>query len=190
MKGGGVPQSSGPQSCGTVLARKYLAKHASVDAAVHAASVDLDFGKDGPLDFDGIDGLPIIATPRRVAPAYHDALFGALAAIGFDPVAAQEAENEKTIPSLVSASVGFTFVKSVNMQRPPQQVQFRKVGGLSVPIEFRFFSLFGWVNDPPDWSDHTNRMETKNETLIRCHPACDQSVTRYRSRPSSDLMSI
>ncbi|WP_299625424.1 LysR family transcriptional regulator [uncultured Tateyamaria sp.] len=109
-----------------------------VDDVVLAASTDLDFDKDGPLDLDDIDGLPVVAFPRRVAPAYHDALFGALAHIGFDPLVVQEAENETTILSLVSAGVGCAFVNSANMARPPKQVQFRRVAGLSVPIEFLF----------------------------------------------------
>lgn len=109
-----------------------------IDDVVLAASIDLDFEKDGPLDLDDIDGLPIVAFPRAAAPAYHDALFAALAGVGFDPVIVQEAENETTILSLVSAGVGCAFVNSANMHRPPQQVQFRSVAGLSVPIEFLF----------------------------------------------------
>lgn len=108
------------------------------DDVVLAASTDLDFDKDGPLDLEDIDGLPIVAFPRAIAPAYHDALFGALAGIGFDPVIVQEAENETTILSLVSAGVGCAFVNSANMDRPPKQVQFREVAGLTVPIEFLF----------------------------------------------------
>ncbi|WP_299690781.1 LysR family transcriptional regulator [uncultured Tateyamaria sp.] len=109
-----------------------------MDDVVLAASVDLDFDKDGPLDLDDIDGLPIVAFPRRVAPAYHDALFDALDGIGFDPVIVQEAENETTMLSLVSAGVGCAFVNSANRHRPPENVQFRAVRGLSVPIEFLF----------------------------------------------------
>ncbi|MFL4472176.1 LysR family transcriptional regulator [Tateyamaria armeniaca] len=109
-----------------------------MDNVVLAASADLDFEKDGPLDLDDIDGLPIVAFPRVVAPAYHDALGRALTAIGFDPVIVQEAENETTMLSLVSAGVGCAFVNSANMHRPPQNVRFHAVKGLSVPIEFLF----------------------------------------------------
>ncbi|WP_415402027.1 LysR family transcriptional regulator [Tateyamaria sp. SN3-11] len=109
-----------------------------VDDVVLAASVDLEFDKAGPLELEDIDGLPLVAFPRRVAPAYYDSLFGALGAIGFDPVVVQEAENETTMLSLVSAGVGCAFVNSANMHRPPRRVQFRPVRGLSVPIEFLF----------------------------------------------------
>ena len=109
-----------------------------VDDVVLAASTDLDFEKEGTLTFEDIDGLPIISFPRVVAPAYHDALRSALLGIGFDPVVVQEVDNETTMLSLVSAGVGCAFVNSANMHRPPLRVQFRKVQGLSVPIEFLF----------------------------------------------------
>jgi DNA-binding transcriptional LysR family regulator len=51
-----------------------------VDDVVLAASTELVFDRDGPLLLEDIDGLPIVAFPHRVAPAYHDRLFGALAA--------------------------------------------------------------------------------------------------------------
>lgn len=108
------------------------------DDIVLAASVDLDFDTDAPLTLDDIDGLPIVAFPREVAPAYHDRLFGALADIGFVPQIVQEASDETTILSLVSAGVGCAFVNSANMQRPPRGVQFRKVEGLHLPIELLF----------------------------------------------------
>ncbi|MEM8751043.1 MAG: LysR family transcriptional regulator [Pseudomonadota bacterium] len=117
-----------------------------VDDVVVAASTDLHFDTDGPLDFEDIDGLPIVAFPRAVAPAYYDALFDGLNSIGLDPVVVQEAENETTMLSLVSAGVGCAFVNSANMNRPPSGVQFRQVRGLSVPIEF----LFVTRNSPGD----------------------------------------
>ncbi|MEM1075735.1 MAG: LysR family transcriptional regulator [Pseudomonadota bacterium] len=109
-----------------------------VDNVMLAASVDLDFETDGALELDDIDGLPIVSFPRVVAPAYHDALTAALARIGLTPNVVQEAQNETTILSLVSAGVGCAFVNSANMDRPPPQVRFHRVSGLSVPIEFLF----------------------------------------------------
>lgn len=110
------------------------------DNVVLAASVDLAFDRDGPLSFEDIDGLPLVAFPRSAAPAYYDRLFGALSGIGFEPQIVQEAQDETTILSLVSAGVGCAFVNSANMQRPPRRVQFRDVEGLSVPIEFLFMT--------------------------------------------------
>lgn len=108
------------------------------DDVVLAASADLVFDHDGPLTFDDIDGLPIVSFPRAAAPAYHDRLFGALASIGMHPQIVQEAQDDTTMLSLVSAGVGCAFVNSANMHRPPRRVQFRQVQGLSVPIELLF----------------------------------------------------
>ena len=55
---------------------------------------------------------PIVSFPRAVAPAYHDQLFGALRGIGFEAQIVQEAIDETTMLSLVSAGVGCAFVRS------------------------------------------------------------------------------
>ena len=121
------------------LSEEMLAIHPlRTDDVVLAASVDLVFDHEGPLSFEDIDGLPIVAFPRPVAPAYYDQLFGALADIGLQPEIIQDAVDETTMLSLVSAGVGCAFVNSANMQRPPRRVQFREVQGLSVPIDFLF----------------------------------------------------
>ena len=123
------------------ISNEALAVHPlRTDNVVLAASTDLVFESDGPLAFEEIDGLPIVAFPRAVAPAYHDQMFGALREIGFDAQIVQEAQDETTMLSLVSAGVGCAFVNSSNMHRPPRRVQFRPVEGLSVPIEFLFLT--------------------------------------------------
>lgn len=110
------------------------------DDIVFAASTELVFGHDGPLALEEIDGLPIVGFPRSAAPAYHDRLRAALTGIGFEAKGVQEAENESTMLSLVSAGVGCAFINSAAMNRPPCHVQFRKVVGLSLPIEFVFIT--------------------------------------------------
>lgn len=110
----------------------------ATDNVVLAASTDMAFDHDGPLDFDDIDGLPMIRFRRAAAPAYFDRLDAAMAAMGLEPQVVQQADNETTILSLVSAGVGCALVNSANMQRPPRRVQFRQVNGLSVPLEFVF----------------------------------------------------
>ncbi|MEM1265145.1 MAG: LysR family transcriptional regulator [Pseudomonadota bacterium] len=123
------------------LSEAALAVHPlRTDNVVLAASTDLVFDHDGPLSVEDVDGLPLVAFPRSVAPAYFDRLFGALAEIGLRPEVVQEAVDETTMLSLVSAGVGCAFVNSANMQRPPRHVQFRRVAGLSVPIEFLFLT--------------------------------------------------
>ena len=71
---------------------------------------------------------------------HHCRLFGALRDIGFDAQIVQEAVDETMMLSLVSAGVGCAFVNSAHMQRPPRQVQFRQVEGLSLPIELLFLT--------------------------------------------------
>ena len=111
-------------------------------ALAHAA--DLVFDHDGPLSVEDVDGLPLIGFPRESAPDYHDRLTAALRAIGLSPVVAQEAATETAILALVSAGVGSAFVNSANRARPPRNVQFRAVAGLSVPLELLFAH-----RDPP-----------------------------------------
>jgi len=118
--------------------QKLVVRPLRTDDIVFAASTELDFGHEGPLSLEDIDGLPIIGFPRRAAPAYYDRLRAALMGIGFDAEITQEAENETTMLSLVSAGVGCAFINSAAMNRPPRHVQFRKVVGLSLPIEFVF----------------------------------------------------
>lgn len=110
----------------------------AVDDVVLAASTDMTFDHDGPLDPEDIDGLPMVRFRRGAAPAYFDRLVSAMAAVGLDPQIVQEADTETTVLSLVSAGVGCALVNSANIQRPPRRVQFRKVTGLSVPLEFVF----------------------------------------------------
>ncbi len=110
----------------------------ATDDVVLAASTDMAFDRDGPLNPADIDGLPMVSFPREAAPAYFDRQNAAMAALGLEPRIVQRANNETTILSLVSAGVGCALVNSANMQRPPRGVQFRKVKGLSVPLEFVF----------------------------------------------------
>lgn len=107
------------------------------DVVLAAPSGTALAGKD-PLDPSDLDGVPMVSFPREAAPAYYDRLNAALAALGLEPRVVQRADNETTILSLVSAGVGCALVNSANMQRPPRGVRFRKVRGLSVPLEFVF----------------------------------------------------
>ncbi len=108
------------------------------DDVVFAASSDLVFDHENDLTLEDIEGLPLVGFPRDVAPSYFDRLHAALEHIGFEPHYAQLVENETIILSLVSAGVGCAFVNSANEARPPRNVQFRRVEGLSVPIDFLF----------------------------------------------------
>ncbi len=110
----------------------------ATDDVVLAAPVDMDFGHGGALDPAQMRGLPMVRFRREAAPAYFDRQVAAMTALGIEPLTVQLADNETTILSLVSAGVGCALVNSANMERPPRGVQFRKVKGLSVPLEFVF----------------------------------------------------
>lgn len=112
--------------------------HLRTDDVVFAASNEAAFDHDGDLTLEEIDGLPLVGFPRESAPFYFDRMQQALQGIGFAPNYVQLADTETTILSLVSAGVGCAFVNSANVARPPRNVQFRRVQGLSLPIDFLF----------------------------------------------------
>lgn len=108
------------------------------DNVVLAASRDLVFHHDGDLSLEEIDGLPMVGFPRARAPGYFDRLALACRAIGFAPNVVQIADDETTMVSLVSAGIGCAIVNSANRDRPPENVQFRGIQGLSVPLTMVF----------------------------------------------------
>ena len=108
------------------------------DDVLFAASTELAFDHEGPLSISDIEGLPLVALPRATAPVYHDRLLSALNALGFEAQIAQEARDEAIALGLVSAGVGCAFVNAANLYRPPKGVQFRRIVGLSVPLELLF----------------------------------------------------
>jgi DNA-binding transcriptional LysR family regulator len=114
------------------------------DDVVLAANASLEFGHDGPLSAEDIDGLPMIGFPREVAPEYRAALDAALARIGVASPVVQLATNETAMLALVSAGAGCALVNAVNAQRPPPRVRFHRVAGVSVPVAFVFAH-----RDPP-----------------------------------------
>ncbi|MEM9797154.1 MAG: LysR family transcriptional regulator [Pseudomonadota bacterium] len=107
-----------------------------IDEVVLAANTSLDFGHDGPLSAEDIDGLAMIGFPRAVAPDYFDAQRAALARIGVEPQIVQVAADETAMLALVSAGVGCALVNGAAAHRPPPRVRFHPVAGISVPITF------------------------------------------------------
>lgn len=133
---GYVPEEEAPRGIGTIELRR--------DDVVLAASRDLAFDHDGALTLDDIDGLPMVGFPRARAPRYYDRVRTACLAIGFTPTVVQLADDETTMLSLVSAGIGCALVNSANRDRPPENVQFRAVEGLSVSLTMVFL-----YRDPP-----------------------------------------
>ena len=64
--------------------------------------------------------LPLIIFPRRIAPAFHDAILACYRDAGLTPHIGQEAIQMQTIIGLVSAGMGIALVpQSVsNLKRP------------------------------------------------------------------------
>jgi len=79
--------------------------------------------------------LPLIIFPRRIAPAFHDAILGCFRDAGLTPRIGQEAIQMQTIVGLVSAGMGVALVpQSVsNLKRPG--VEYKPLSGKTVQVE-------------------------------------------------------
>lgn len=79
--------------------------------------------------------MPLIIFPRRISPAFHDAIVGCFRDAGLTPHIGQEAIQMQTIVGLVSAGMGIALVpQSVsNLKRPG--VEYKPLAGKPVLIE-------------------------------------------------------
>lgn len=79
--------------------------------------------------------LPLIIFPRRIAPAFHDAILGCFRDAGLTPRIGQEAIQMQTIVGLVSAGMGIALVpQSVsNLKRPG--VEYKPLSGKTLLVE-------------------------------------------------------
>lgn len=82
-----------------------------------------------------VAGMPLIIFPRRIAPAFHDAILGCFRDAGLTPRIGQEAIQMQTIVGLVSAGMGIALVpQSVsNLKRPG--VDYKTLAGKPVQVE-------------------------------------------------------
>lgn len=89
--------------------------------------------------------MPLIIFPRRIAPAFHDAILGCFRDAGLTPRIGQEAIQMQTIVGLVSAGMGIALVpQSVsNLKRPG--VEYKPLSGKTVPVE----TGLAWRRDNP-----------------------------------------
>lgn len=92
-----------------------------------------------------LSDLPLIIFPRRIAPAFHDAILACLHDAGLTPRIGQEAIQMQTIVGLVSAGMGFALVpQSVsNLKRPG--VEYKALAGKPPMVEIGL----AWRNDNP-----------------------------------------
>lgn len=79
--------------------------------------------------------MPLIIFPRRIAPAFHDAILGCFRDAGLTPSIGQEAIQMQTIVGLVSAGMGIALVpQSVsNLKRPG--VEYKPLSDKTLSVE-------------------------------------------------------
>lgn len=99
----------------------------------------------GALPLRAVADMPLIIFPRRIAPAFHDAILGCFHDAGLTPRIGQEAIQMQTIVGLVSAGMGIALVpQSVsNLKRPG--VTYRPLAGTTALIE----TGLAWRRDNP-----------------------------------------
>jgi DNA-binding transcriptional LysR family regulator len=92
-----------------------------------------------------LNELPLIIFPRRIAPAFHDAILGCFRDAGLTPHIGQEAIQMQTIVGLVSAGMGIALVpQSVsNLKRPG--VEYRSLSDQTPLVE----TVLAWRRDNP-----------------------------------------
>jgi len=97
------------------------------------------------LPLQAVADMPLIIFPRRIAPAFHDAILGCYREAGLVPRIGQEAIQMQTIVGLVSAGMGIALVpQSVsNLKRPGEE--YRPLAGRTALIE----TGLAWRRDNP-----------------------------------------
>ncbi|MES2932167.1 MAG: LysR substrate-binding domain-containing protein [Pseudomonadota bacterium] len=92
-------------------------------------------GSKGAIRLKTVIDLPLIIFPRRIAPAFHDAILACFRDAGLTPIIGQEAIQMQTIVGLVSAGMGIALVpQSVsNLQRPG--VEYRALADKTPLVE-------------------------------------------------------
>jgi len=100
---------------------------------------------EGALPLEAVADMPLIIFPRRIAPAFHDAILGCYREADLVPRIGQEAIQMQTIVGLVSAGMGIALVpQSVsNLKRPG--VEYRPLAGNNALIE----TGLAWRRDNP-----------------------------------------
>jgi DNA-binding transcriptional LysR family regulator len=87
------------------------------------------------VSLQALANMPLIIFPRRIAPAFHDAILASFRDAGVTPRIGQEAIQMQTIVGLVSAGMGIALVpQSVsNLKRPG--VDYRNLSGKAPTVE-------------------------------------------------------
>jgi DNA-binding transcriptional LysR family regulator len=89
----------------------------------------------GSVSLKSLADMPLIIFPRRIAPAFHDAILASFRDAGLTPRIGQEAIQMQTIVGLVSAGMGIALVpQSVsNLKRPG--VEYKPLTDRTMSVE-------------------------------------------------------
>ncbi len=107
--------------------RKVLSTH--IHIAVPESSRWVDHP---PAHFGELAGEPFIFFPRRLAPAYHDAILARCTAAGFQPNVVQEVYNQSAALSLVAVGMGIAVIPETARHRCPASVRLISVPDLDL----------------------------------------------------------
>ena len=87
-----------------------------------------------PAGLKDLAGEPFIFFPRRLAPAYHDAIMERCAAAGFEPNIVQEVYNGSAALSLVAVGMGVTVLPETARHRCPAAVALVPIPGFDLTV--------------------------------------------------------
>jgi DNA-binding transcriptional LysR family regulator len=82
-----------------------------------------------------LSDLPLIIFPRRIAPAFHDAILACFRTAGVTPQIGQEAIQMQTIVSLVSAGMGIALVPQSVSDLKRSGVEYKPLSGATSFVE-------------------------------------------------------
>ncbi|MCY3684203.1 MAG: LysR family transcriptional regulator [Gemmatimonadetes bacterium] len=111
-----------------------------IDEVVLAVPRELNWKKRRNVRLVDLKSEAFVGLSRSHAPSYVDGIMATAYAGGLSPNIVQEAVDEPTLMSLVSAGIGIGFCNSANKGRKPQSVDFIRV----VDFEFALTLCFAW----------------------------------------------
>lgn len=89
------------------------------------------------VNLQDLNNYPIVWIPRTNSPAYYDLIVSRFAQANCNLNVVQEANNESTMLSLVSAEIGATFITESAKRRKPDDVVFVPVNDLNASLSIK-----------------------------------------------------